>query len=338
MSRSRIVWIDYAKAFAIVLIVASHIQHRILKMELCSADGLYSFVDAMLYSFHVPLFFFLSGLFFRPAFRKHGFKTFLANKVRTILYPFAVWSVLQTSVEIVLSRVQGDPLPLIDLLRCLYYPRAHFWFLYALFFMSVGTALIHSICPRRSRLLLVPFALLVFFSSIFFDFGPFADTAKYFIFFAAGVAAEGLGFISKIKDVGGRTLAFALVQFSVLEFVFIRYGWHSEWYGHLLLAASGIILAVAVAKAFSSRKLVFLGYVGAKTLPIYVAHVLAAYPAMLAMQLLTGWSNVFLYATIGMLAGVFPPLLLDRLAYRLGFSLIFELPRARGRNPARNPD
>ncbi len=347
MAEKRIVWVDYAKAIAIVLIVASHIQHRIFKMGLCGNSSLYQFVDALLYSFHVPLFFFVSGIFLRAALLKRGLKAFTLNKLGSIMYPFIIWSLLQTGVEITVSRMGARSIPWTELISCLYYPRAHFWFLYALFFMSIFSGLIYSASRRFGLSFLIALAMLLFIVSCLIDLGPFAELGRYYIFFAAGVAAQQIGLIARIsnripaakscdrcgpglkKRIWGRILLASAAVFAVVEYTFIILDWNALWFGRIILGGAGIFFSIAAAAAIAERSgFGWLEYIGTKTLPIYVAHVLAAYPVMQGIWIFTRSENITLYFVAGMLAGILLPLALDAIAGRFGLGIIFKLPRA----------
>ncbi len=75
MSTSRIAWIDIAKGLGILLIVLGH-------NDLAAYHPtLHKFV----YSFHIPLFFFLSGLFFRP---QRTFTETVWRRFHTLLRPY----------------------------------------------------------------------------------------------------------------------------------------------------------------------------------------------------------------------------------------------------------
>lgn len=67
---NRIAWIDQAKGIGIISVIAGHI---VLPQ-----------VRIWLFSFHVPLFFFISGFLFNP---NKPFKLFLKRKVQTLLVP-----------------------------------------------------------------------------------------------------------------------------------------------------------------------------------------------------------------------------------------------------------
>ena len=71
----RIAYIDFLKAFAIATVLLGH------SVEQLSGDAFWDHpIWAFLYSFHMPLFMFVSGLFFKSALRK-DFRTVLVGKL-----------------------------------------------------------------------------------------------------------------------------------------------------------------------------------------------------------------------------------------------------------------
>ena len=90
-------------------------------------DAAFRAVDAWIYAFHMPLFFLISGLFIdrqaaRPA------RVFLLDKVGSIVYPYAVWSVLQSAVQIALARYTNAKPEWGAVARIGYQPIMQFWF------------------------------------------------------------------------------------------------------------------------------------------------------------------------------------------------------------------
>ncbi len=77
--KQRIHWIDICKAIAIAAIVVGHVLR----------DGA---VQQYVLSFHVPLFFMLSGVVFSCG--RNGFVSFLGSKVKSILVPYFIWGVI----------------------------------------------------------------------------------------------------------------------------------------------------------------------------------------------------------------------------------------------------
>lgn len=77
---NRLPYIDVARGIAIIFIVFGH---SIVYSEHC--DKIYS----LLYSFHVSLFFIISGYVFKP---KEEYYKFIENKFFRIMVPYFVWS------------------------------------------------------------------------------------------------------------------------------------------------------------------------------------------------------------------------------------------------------
>jgi fucose 4-O-acetylase-like acetyltransferase len=57
-------WVDYAKGLGILLVVYGHVSRGVFNAGIKVDAELFKLVDSVIYSFHMPLFFFLSGLFF----------------------------------------------------------------------------------------------------------------------------------------------------------------------------------------------------------------------------------------------------------------------------------
>lgn len=68
----RIKWIDMAKGYGTILVIIGHLAQGFLKNEI--------------YSFHMPLFFFLAGYVFFS--EKYKVATFIKNKFRTLIVPY----------------------------------------------------------------------------------------------------------------------------------------------------------------------------------------------------------------------------------------------------------
>lgn len=70
-------WIDAAKGYGMILVILGHITE-------------YSPVGMIIYSFHMPLFFFMSGYLFST---KRSFGEFARNKTRRLILPYFVYAI-----------------------------------------------------------------------------------------------------------------------------------------------------------------------------------------------------------------------------------------------------
>lgn len=80
----RLEWLDVAKAITILLMIAGH-------------SALPSFISNFIWVFHMPLFFIASGL--TTNWGKHTFREFSIRKVRSLLLPFAFYSIIILSIQ-----------------------------------------------------------------------------------------------------------------------------------------------------------------------------------------------------------------------------------------------
>lgn len=129
---SRIAWIDIAKTIAMTLIVFGHVDVG-------------SYAQFFVYSFHVPVFIFLSGYCFSD---KDRFTAFLKKKSLRIMVPYGFFGLFAIAVYLVLGKYISDEgtLSLTECLWGLLMGNAktnkmafnlHLWFLPCLFAMSI---------------------------------------------------------------------------------------------------------------------------------------------------------------------------------------------------------
>lgn len=94
-SSTRILWPDILKTFAVFLVILGHISSTYDSREYFSPVALW------IYSFHMPLFMMLSGMFFKYSLKK-DFKTLLIDKSRLLLLPLLCWGMMNFIIETLL--------------------------------------------------------------------------------------------------------------------------------------------------------------------------------------------------------------------------------------------
>ena len=124
IEKQRITWIDMAKGFGIIFVIFAHL-----------GGGLFT---TWMYSFHVPLFFILSGFTFN---KETTFSTFLAKKSKSLLLPYLCLGGV-ILIYYVLAAIISDRFSmafLLDLLLQFLLQRRFLtlWFITALFLLNV---------------------------------------------------------------------------------------------------------------------------------------------------------------------------------------------------------
>lgn len=128
-NKKRLEFIDVAKGIGILLVVLGHLNSP--------EQPIRNFI----YSFHMPLFFFLSGLFFKG---DTDFKTFLKKSVKTLLIPYFIFIALDCIVYIIDNGFQAESVIFALKSRVLSatglrlrITNLPIWFLFALFYIRI---------------------------------------------------------------------------------------------------------------------------------------------------------------------------------------------------------
>ena len=94
--KKRLDYIDVCKALGMVLIMWGHIVE-------------YGMSHNFVYAFHIPLFFTLSGMVFSKD-RYPNLKVFLSKKTKSLLIPYAIFSLITWSIWAIWELLKGAPL------------------------------------------------------------------------------------------------------------------------------------------------------------------------------------------------------------------------------------
>jgi fucose 4-O-acetylase-like acetyltransferase len=87
----RIDWIDMAKGYGILFVIFAHLGVR--------------YIGSWIYTFHMPLFFFLSGYVFST---KYDFKTFVKRRYESIIIPYFSLGIVLVAFLIIQQCYQGN--------------------------------------------------------------------------------------------------------------------------------------------------------------------------------------------------------------------------------------
>ncbi|MCU1248101.1 MAG: acyltransferase [Edaphobacter sp.] len=107
-TRSNIV--DIVKGIAIALVVYGHTAQGMIHRDWWVGPGAI-FSDEFIYSFHMPAFFFVSGLFVMSSLAKRGSRQFAVDKVKTILYPYLLFAIINVTIEPLIGRFKSGTKP-----------------------------------------------------------------------------------------------------------------------------------------------------------------------------------------------------------------------------------
>jgi fucose 4-O-acetylase-like acetyltransferase len=313
----------------ILLVVLGHVCDGVYRAGIPFPGDSFRLVYESIYSFHMPLFFFLSGLFFIQSVERRGVGQFAANKFDTLMYPYFVWSIGQGLIEVAMSRYTNGAATLSDILAIAWHPRMQLWFLYGLFFTFIVAAAAHRIQAQSVFTLLPAAAFVAFlFRSHVPLVAPFQYLALFSVFFLVGVAAAR--FLGKPLSRPGRWWPIAVTVFLALETLHLAF-----LQRHETLAQAGLALATALAGIASVISLCdvladpvqgLLQQLGRQSMVIFLAHTIAASGARILLQRGMGVGALSAHLVIGTTVGIVVPMSLAWAARRYGLHALFTAP------------
>jgi fucose 4-O-acetylase-like acetyltransferase len=310
------------------LVVYGHVARGLVKAGLMAETGLFELVDSVIYSFHMPLFFFLSGLFFYESLYKRGAKIVLANKIDVIVYPYVLWSFLQGGVEVALSRWTNGNVSVAQLFDLFLIPRAQFWFLYALFLCVLVGIVVYS---RASKSYFLHIFLLGVVAYLFNErTGPYLQlwyVLSYFSFFSLGVLLnqyKGDVYIYRYWLVVPIGIAAVFSQWVFHIYLGKNYtagGWLCYW-----VAISSLLFVVVFCMCLSDIQLNTLGALGRASMTIYLVHILAGSGARIVLMKLFSINNLAVHLFFGVCCGVLVSISLELFVKKAGCGWLFFVP------------
>ena len=330
--RDRIEWVDAAKGIGILLVVLGHSLGGMIDSSMLSRSEGSAFVVRCIYVFHMPLFFFLAGMFV-PRSAHRTFHDYFLNKASVIVYPYFLWSVLEGSIQYFASRYTNNHIAASDLPKIIFQPIDQYWFLYTIFLMYMIYWLVYH--RRFSNDQFLMFALLLYAFEAFglniVSWDVFHSFCSFLIYFALGAKAGEASIFTDLRMLNGvRFLGLAISGY-VLIVLAVVIGLSDLPFVHAVFAVAGTVATIALAMLLSRSSVwsSFLRILGVYSLEIYVSHTIFSAAARIAMLKVLGYSGPPLHVLVETTVGIGIPLLLAIWGPRIGLPYLFTLSRSR---------
>ena len=315
----RVDWIDALKGFSILIVVIGH----------CSADCLASntfpaytnvikIINDFIYSFHMPLFFTISGyvFYFSKSYEKYKLKVLDF----TIIYVF--WSFFMWLSKFVMGSRINNPVTIEDLFKIIYQPIMVYWYLYVLiiFYLIFSVLKITRIDGSK----VVVFGMLAFLTKYFnFEIGIFNAVLYHMYFWVLGgyiTSSNFLSTLSKSKIV--LCLAVCLANIVLYFQQFALFNMVAILKSIFLATVATILLFIVFNKnlyCFKNAMNIF----GKNVLAIYLVHCFITGGLRVAFKLFQ-IDNVYLYFVMGTILGITVPIIMIKVCSKnVYLSLLF---------------
>jgi len=309
-------WVDSAKGLGILLVVMGHAIIGLRDAERLVPDYGLNTLNYLVYTFHMPLFFLLGGLFV-PRRVQADATSFVTGLLRRLVYPYFLWSVIQRFVIAAAGSAVNSPYAVTwdRLVALLWEPTSQYWYLHALFFMNLIAAVLYR--PLGVTALFLAALIGLGLNALIAPPEVVANVCRFLPFYAAGVALGARIGRGESHRIALPTTVLAMVGWVALASMALHGGFGYWDVAALPAAALGAIAWTGLAQLPALAHSATLRYLGRNSMPIFLMHVLFTAGARIVvgglLPSLPGWA--LFIVCLG--AGVVGPVLLYEAARRL---------------------
>lgn len=313
--------INIVKAVGIILVGIGHFNPS-------NAPEYWVFLHKLIYVFHMPIFFVVSGVLYRLS-GMQEYLSFLNKKIKRLLVPYVVIALIYLLIKLIcgLFLTLYAPVTRLSVLNVLINPvNSHvpmLWFLYTLFWVFVLYPLL--IIVFRSPLLLMIALIICNVIGVFANSQLLTTIIYYIPYFAFGVFLKiNVNFTGRLNALVN---VFIILLMCTTMMFMIKYQIPKKVYADSYLIISkyifgllGVMLVfvfsmLLVAKSFYSLDRL-LCEIGKYTMSIYVFHTLFEAPFRKLIEKFGGGDvDVFLFSFValcGVFSGVITPIILEK--------------------------
>jgi fucose 4-O-acetylase-like acetyltransferase len=317
----RIAFLDVAKGIGIILVVIGHSLGGLYDDGLVTPESAGWLGFYLIYCFHMPLFFFLSGSLVEGRIARQPGR-FLRSNLTRIAYPYFLWGAVNVGAMLLASGLINHRLltsPAQAFAEILWKPPGPFWFLFVLFFLHL-TALLT--LRSGGKLLLVAAAAALYLLCATWQ--PAADflwnyvAGTNILFYVLGVCI-GQQVVNWRGRIPQPYTAAAIA--AVIFFASAWTGWRTEaeWYSYVTLPAAfaGTIAVLLLSRSDLLNGSQWLSYIGRRAISIYVMHILFVASTRILLAKIFHIDSVAIILPVIVAMGVVMPLIIDRVTVRL---------------------
>ncbi|KST65281.1 acyltransferase [Mastigocoleus testarum BC008] len=330
-------WVDYAKGIGIFLVAVGHVLRGLINSSIIPNSPTLEFIDHWIYAFHMPLFFFISGLFVQRSLSK-PFKTFILDKVYVIAYPYFVWSIFQSILQYIASNYTNSDLSLTDIWKIVYQPQMQFWFLYTLFVIMLLYGVLYKlkVTPAVFFAISVGVYCLHVLDVSFGPWGILYLARRYALYLALGIIIGK--YIDHHDLLAAKNRLSHLILWSIALGGYLALGIATSFRMTEniatvpLVAAVGILASVVLANILANLSILpFLSRWGTLSLEIFVAHSIFASVLRIILSKGFGLNEPIAHIVLGVAISIYAPIALNDICQKLNFQYLFTLRQLKAR-------
>ena len=293
-----------------------------------------------IYSFHMPLFFCISGYLFAKSssLERDGYLKWLGNKSKRLLIPYFLISAISFIPKTLLENGNLDDVGLYEIFKSFFAPRfniwGHFWFLPVIFILYLAFGLWKSFFYNNSKYkngVIVGTALIAIamhFIKTDIAWLGFSDLCKFTIYFVIGILARD---VLKTKKLNDKALFAGFLFFTTISIVLFLEFRHNTF----VMFVESILMLVAclfVSQLLAEKNFRCVDFINKNVFTFYIC----SWPFQAISEKILNFfaPEWYVYTIVMFLIGVFAPCIMiivyrklkfincKFLSYLLGFRVV----------------
>lgn len=315
-------WVDYLKGIAILLVVYRHVIIGIERSEIPIPNALL-YANMMFFSFRMPLFFILSGLFISRSLAKRTLSQIVSIKFEKLLYPYFIWTFIQVTIQIILSGYWGKQSSnsyinthrdLTDYLYIFYHPQRidQFWYFPALFNVTIIYLFIKTKL-KPPLWLNAAFGVFLFFAAPpYSDYSMLFDWMHFYMYFILGDAISAF----LLKENAIKLLQRNIVFLAVLPLFILSQTYYlsnsdkiANWQLLPVVLIGCLMMLIISFRLQKWNIMLFLRVLGFHSIYVYVMHVMISALVRIILTRIFLISDPVILLLSGILAGAVIPII-----------------------------
>jgi fucose 4-O-acetylase-like acetyltransferase len=327
MGRQRNHAADTAKGIAILFVLFGHAWRGIFGAGILQNEALFHRVDDLIYAWHMPMFFFLSGLQFLATAQKQRPGAFVFGRVQRLLWPMVIWTWIFFGFKLAIGQSANTPVTAADFPYFPLPPYEHLWFLWALFLVQLAVfAFAFAVRPLSGLVILrwvlaaIALVLVGVLSVHHVPSDLFELAIVHLPYFLTGAA---LARLSEIRP-SALAAAAAVIGVAALLYLVTQVSPAPPISLALVLLIWVLVTFVDREKPAPGRFIAVLRYLGQASMAIYLVHTFFSASVRIVLMSI-GVSSVPFHVVAAVLVGTLGSLAVLWLVNRTGLRGVFGL-------------
>ena len=312
--KKRLEWVDLTKGIAIMLVVIGHMLRGFTSSRMyIEYEIIFRYIDYIIYSFHMPLFFIISGVLYKKGKKINTIEKylrFIGKKFNTLMIPYFIFSWIQIIIKLIMSNSVNNKVDYKSFINILFKPIEQFWFLYVLMIIFIIMPIIDVIINNIIKISIIAL-LFIIVKIIPINLGIVGTALYNLLYFYVGCIIVNIyGNLLKKNTYISLCIVYIIINFMVYILPISK---ALDNVGRIIMAIVGSLLVIELTKAFQYKENILVNVlkcIGKHSMAIYLLHIILASGIRIILVKL-GVENMILHIALGLIFGVYIPIILD---------------------------